>query len=91
MVTQFVLDLRPGLQFRAVALLPQLGAPEGMVIVERSEELAGLGDEVAEAGLGYSVLSDPRPSEEYDLSSFIEMFSEWGRAATDGPRPDWLR
>jgi hypothetical protein len=34
-VTPYVLDLRPGRQIQAVALLPQLGAPEGTVIFER--------------------------------------------------------
>jgi hypothetical protein len=90
-VTQCVLDLRPGRQIQAVAILPQLGAPEGMVIFEHFEELAGLGHELTEAGFGYCVLSDPLPSEAFDLNSFIEMFSDWGWAATGETRPDWMK
>lgn len=89
-VTPYVLDLRPGVRIHAAALLTQLGAPQGMVIVERFEELAGLGDELTEAGFGYSVLCAPPPSEAFDLNSFIELFSDWGWGAADEARPDWL-
>ncbi len=90
-VAPYDFDLRPRLQIHAAALLPELGAPKGMIIFDRHEDLAGMSAELLEAGFGYSVLSDPAPSESYDLNSFIEMFSDWCWAGIDDTRPDWMR
>ncbi len=90
-VVPYVLDIRPGLQIHALALLPQIGAQKGMIIVDRFEKLKGLGVELVKDGFGYSVLSDPLPSEEYNLNSYIEMFSEWGWGATNESRPYWIK
>lgn len=89
-VVPYTLDIRSGLQIRALALLPQIGAENGMLIVDSFAELKGIANELVDAGYGYSVLDDPLPSTEYDLHSYIEMFSEWGWGATNETKPDWM-
>ena len=90
-VIPFVLNLRPGLQINAQALLPQLGAQKGMIIVNHWDELGGIATELVNAGYGYSVMDDHSPSEDYDLDTYIEVFSDWGWGACDVERkPDWM-
>jgi len=41
-------------------------------------------------GYGYSVLDDPLHSEEFDLESYVEMFSDWGWGNVNERKPDWM-
>ena len=86
-VVPYVVDVRPGLQIHALALFPQLGAPKGMLIVNSFDDLEGMASELVNNGYGYSVLDDPFT--EYDLRSYIEMFSDWGWIAAD-VKPEWM-
>jgi hypothetical protein len=82
-VIPFVLTLREDVQINAQALLPQLGSPNGMIVVNHYDDLCGMANEIVNAGYGYSVLDDPMPSEDYDLDSYMDMFSDWGWEATN--------
>ena len=89
-VIPFILNLRQGVQINAQALLPQLGAPKGMIVVSRYDDLHGMANELVNDGYGYSVLDDPSPTDDYDLDSYIEMFSDWGWGAINESKPDWM-
>jgi hypothetical protein len=86
----FSLTMRDGIQINAQPLLPQLGAPNGIIIVKRFDELRGLASELNTIGYGYSVMSEPLISEQFDLNSHIELFSDWGWGNDNERTPDWM-
>ena len=87
----FKLKLIDGCEISAQALLPQLGAPKGTIIVTSFSELKGKEEELVRIGFGYSVLSEPWSDVGYEVEECIEMFSEWGWGATQEKKPDWMR
>lgn len=89
-VVPFPCTVGDGIQINAQALLPQLGAPNGMIIVNHYDELHGMASDLSAMGYGYSVLDEPLPSEDYDLGSHIEMFSDWGWSNVNERKPDWM-
>lgn len=89
-VVQFVLTVREGFQINAQALLPQLGAPKGMIIVNHYDDLRGISSELQCMGYGYSVLDEPLISEQFDLKSYVEMFSDWGWGNMNERKPGWM-
>lgn len=88
-VVPFSIDLASGSTIHAQALLPQLGAPNGMIVVNRFPELHGSSRTLIELGYGYSCLSEPKSSAEVRIEDYIEMFSEWGWSSTAGSKPVW--
>lgn len=86
-VVPFLLTVREGIQINAQALLPELGAPNGMIIVNHHDELRGVASELPSMGYGYSVLDEPLPTEDFDLASYVEMFSDWGWGKINGREP----
>jgi hypothetical protein len=74
----FNVELRAGLTISARALLPELGAENGMIVVSHYDDLYGASDEIQSAGYGYSVLEDPLEGEVYDRDSYMELFLDWG-------------
>jgi hypothetical protein len=90
-VIPFKLELIGGNTISAQALLPQLGAERGMIIVTSFSDLSGKGNELAEMGFGYSVLDEPWSDAGYKVEGCIEMFSEWGWGSTAEKKPDWMR
>ncbi len=91
LVIPFLLMVREGVQINAQALLPQLGSPKGMIIVSRYDDLCGAASELRSLGYGYSVLDDPLLSEDFDVETYVEMFSEWGWGNTNERKPDWMQ
>jgi hypothetical protein len=89
-VLPFLLTAREGIQISAQALLPQLGAPRGVIVVNRHDDLCGIALELQRIGYGYSVLDEPLPSEDFDLESYVEMFSDWGWGNVNERKPDWM-
>mgnify|MGYP000343441042 CR=1 FL=1 len=90
-VMPFLLTVREGIQINAQALLPQLGAINGMIIVNHYDELRGIASELPSMGYGYSVLDEPLRSEDFDLESYVEMFSDWGWGKVNERKPDWMK
>ena len=75
---------------RAIALLPQFGAPKGMVIFGHfSASQRRAADEVAirEGGYGFSYLS--ANYETYDRSLFTATLDDWGWSDNARASPDW--
>lgn len=89
-VAPVVLTVRENIRINAQALLPQLGAPKGMIIVNNFDELRGVASELQGIGYGYCVLGQPSPLEEFDLESHIEMFCDWGWGKGNEIKPDWM-
>jgi hypothetical protein len=89
-VVPFLLTVREGIRINAQALLPQFGGPKGMIVVNHYDDLCGIAAELPRMGYGYSVLDEPLPSEDYDLESYVEMFSDWGWGNVNERKPDWM-
>ncbi len=79
--------LESGRELVALAHLPKLGAPNGMIIVTSFDEIRDLVKELANSNYAYSVLSEPDSREAYDFESYVELFSDWGWAGAEGNRP----
>lgn len=74
-----------------VARVPNLGAPNGMLIVRSYDDIKDYVEGLERSGYGFSVLDEPRAAEEFDLESFREMFADWGWTGDLGSKPGWLR
>jgi len=61
-----------------------------MIVVNRLDELKGVESELVNIGYGYSVLDEPSASEEYELDSYVDMFSDWGWGLHNEPKPGWM-
>lgn len=75
----------------ALALLPEFGAPSGMVIFgHRGSDQDCTVDEIAlvSAGYGYSYLGASYETYERDL--FIDTMNDWGWSSATRPPPRWF-
>jgi hypothetical protein len=77
--TEFLWVADDGRKFHPVARIPDIGATNGMLVFLDYDEIRLYADKIVQAGYGYSVLDQPRPDETFDLDSFREMFTDWGR------------
>ena len=90
-IIPFLLTVRKDIQINAQALLPKIGAQKGMIIVNRYDDLLGIASDLSVMGYGYSVLGDPLPAENYNLESYIDMFSDWGWGSSIESKPEWMK
>jgi len=74
------------LQLRFTALLPQFGAPRGMIVDSDSDALWSHRKELIAAGYGYSCVEGSGPA---DFNVEREMLTDWGWSS-EAPKPDWL-
>jgi hypothetical protein len=86
-VAPFELSLA-GVQVHFTALLPQFGAPRGMVVDSDSETIWQHRKELSAAGYGFSCVGCDDSQDNLDPAR--EMLSDWGWSS-DLPKPDWLR
>jgi hypothetical protein len=89
-VIPFKLTLREGWEINAKALLPQLGARNGTLIVTDFSDVKGKEEELRVLGYTASVMTEPFDEKGDELDDWIEVFSEWGWAAKEEPKPNWL-
>lgn len=75
----------------ADVLVRDFGAPAGMLIVRRYDEIRLRTSEVLSAGFGFSVMDDPRPTEAFDIETYVEVLRDWGWSGAPGGEPAWLR
>ena len=87
----FNLSLGEGIEVHAVARIPDLGAPKGMLVVNSFDEVKNFSQTLINAGYGYSVLSEPSEDEEFHLDSFREMFIDWGWSGEPKYKPQWMK
>jgi hypothetical protein len=89
LVLDFAVTLKSGRVITSTALLPELGARKGMVIIDSYSKVADVKDQLVAEGYGFSVLDEPR-DQEFDLQSHEEMFADWGWSIRDRPEPPWM-
>lgn len=70
------------------ALLPEFGAPEGMLLVSNYLQLQPYLQDIEAAGYGFSVLN--ADDSEPDRASVDQVLADWGWSGR-GPEPFWLR
>ena len=88
-VSPYEVILPSGSRIRAPVLVRHIGGPKGILVVS-DDSIVDWSDEIVQAGYGFSVLSEPEPSDEYDLDVFIELLSDWGWYGPESERPAWL-
>jgi len=76
-----------GVQMHFTALLPQFGAPAGMVIDTDWTAIEPHQSSLRAAGYGFACVE---PGDPTDIISAQEMLSDWGWTSTS-PKPDWLQ
>ena len=86
-VAPFDLEL-DGVQMHFTALLPQFGAPAGMVVDADWDVIKPHQSSLLAAGYGFSCVGPGKPAD--DVSDGNEMLSDWGWT-TASPKPGWLR
>jgi hypothetical protein len=62
-----------------------------MLLFRAYDEIRGHVQELIDAGYGFSVLDEPRPNAEFELTSFQVMFRDWGWSGQLGAKPAWMR
>lgn len=86
----FRLSLPGDHELVSLARIADLGAPNGMLLFRSYEEVRGVAPHLLEFGYGFSVLDEPRQDEQFDLSSFQEMFRDWGWSGPLERKPRWI-
>lgn len=81
--------LKRGDSVRAHALFPQLGGPGGTAVFSLGQTKELLTEEAAD-GVGLSFLSEPHPSEDFDMDAWLEVFRDWEWNGTPETRPPWM-
>ena len=92
---QLQIQLEPWIRFsrgkgaRAHALLPQLGGPGGTAVFSlgRTKDLLGHNPE---DGVALSFLSEPHPSEDFNIDDWVELFRDWGWNGSAESAPAWM-
>lgn len=62
-----------------------------MLLFRAYDDIRGHVQELEDAGYGFSVVGEPRPDEEFDLTAFQEMFRDWGWSGRLGAKPVWMQ
>ncbi|WP_338770569.1 hypothetical protein [Massilia sp. METH4] len=81
--SDFVWAAHDGRILHPVLRIPELGAPNGILIFQDYDEVGEYADSIGKAGFGYAVLNEPLPDENFDLSTYREMFEDWGLNSGD--------
>lgn len=74
-----------GVKMQFTALLPQFGAPAGMVVDADWDTIRPHQSSLLAAGYGFSCVEPPGSDANFD-----EMLSDWGWSSPL-PKPDWLK
>ena len=87
----YVLQLASGSTLEPTLLVKQFGARKGMLVFTNYDEVAPHIDEIFKYGYGFSILDEPRQSEDYEREEYIELLSDWGWSKSDESKPSWLK
>ncbi len=74
----YVAKLPGGILLPSIGRIEGIGAKNGMLIFCNSRTVWAHRKLLAEANFGFSVLSDPIASNEFDAEAFKEMIIDWG-------------
>src|SRR4051794_37245916 len=81
--------LQSGKTIEAAVLVRRFGAENGMLILTEDAQVLDQITNLHQSGFGFSVLSEPRPAEAFDLEVFVEVLRDWGWAGTADEKPSW--
>jgi hypothetical protein len=90
-VAPFSAHLGPAGRVDVAVLLRDFGADRGMLLVSDYTTVEQHAQRLVEAGFGYSVMSEPDPSERYSRDYIIEILEDWGWSGPPDRRPTWLK
>ena len=82
----FKLEAPDGALYEFACLLPQFGAPHGMLLDVRYEQCAA--DAAAKAEYGFSYM-DAETRVPFDLSGYVDCLHDWGWASDQQRPPKW--
>lgn len=74
----FIVSLKGGKRVQTSALIPSLGGPRGMLVVNSYNAVSSVWDDVIEEGYGIAVLDEPSENYKFNLDASREMFIDWG-------------
>ena len=86
----YLVEVGGGLSVRCDVRIRDLGAPNGMLVFSRWDDVKPHADKLLEMGYAYSCFDSPGPNSTFDLDSFKAMFRDWGWAGEVSRKPDWL-
>ena len=86
-ITPFDLKIEEGSTIQFDALLPQLGAKNGMLV---TTDVSKVSDKLVTLGYGYSVVNVHSEKSVFNLEGYKEVFSDWGWSSTASEKPDWM-
>ena len=84
----FTLEMPGGARYPFACLLPQFGAPRGMLLDVLYDKIAA--DAAVQVGFGFSIM-DPDLHQPLDLSGYIDCLHDWGWVPTDQRPPLWYK
>ncbi|SFI82275.1 hypothetical protein, partial [Bradyrhizobium sp. Gha] len=61
-----------------------------MLLIRADDDVRDHVQELLDAGYGYSVVDEPWPDEQFDVTAFQEMFRDWGWSGRLGAKPAWM-
>lgn len=61
-----------------------IGPPQGMLVFSANKLSDEARKQLIDLGYGLSSFNEPSQNEDFDISSYIEMFSEWNGGALEG-------
>ena len=86
----FKLELQCGQGIVAAGRVLHFGAPLGMLVFDRYEDVKGRVAEIQAAGYGFSVMDAPRVGEAFELDAYIQVLRDWEWCGLQDDRPAWL-
>ena len=78
----FAVHLSDGRQLISLIRISGVGGDKGMLIFNDYDAIWPDAEEVLSMGFGYSVMSEPRSAETFDLALFEDVFADWGWQAS---------
>lgn len=88
-VVPYSVELSPGVQIDATALVKGFGARMGMLIVTDFSQVRSQLAALDAAGFGFSVLDAPASTDPFNIEEYAEMLRDWGWAGDEEDRPSW--
>jgi hypothetical protein len=84
------LNLGDGTTLSALARFPTFGAPNGMLIFTKYDQVKPFWRHLGEMGYGFSVLDTVGSERRIDIDSYRAMLIDWGWSGYPEHKPDWI-
>jgi len=74
----------------AEVLVRHFGASRGMLVVRRYDDVRRRNSELQASGFGFSVMSDPGPTEAFEIQDYVDVLRDWGWSGPPSDVPAWM-